>query len=105
MYRIIDDRCTGKTTRLICLAKRYNAILVSACPQCVIEKCKELGFKEPVEVVDYKGFLSSRYLKKERKFLIDDMNGFLHTLCSGIIGYTDNIEYNINGKLATIVKE
>lgn len=106
MYKIIDNRGTGKTTQLICLAKQYNATIVASSPNYIFRKCKELGFEKPVEVISYNDFIALRYFKsKDHYYLIDDMSSFLRNLCPGIIGYTDSLEYRINGKLAAIIKE
>lgn len=40
MYRIIDGRGTGKTSRLMLLAKENNGVIVCANPQKMREKQK-----------------------------------------------------------------
>ena len=43
MYRIIDGRSTGKTSRLLLLAKENNGIVVCAYPEWMKEKAYKYG--------------------------------------------------------------
>ena len=43
MYRIIDGRGTGKTSRLMLLAKENNGVIVCANPQKMREKAEVYG--------------------------------------------------------------
>ena len=43
MNRIVDRRCTGKTSRLMLLAKENNGIIVCQNPTALREKANSLG--------------------------------------------------------------
>lgn len=56
MYRIIDGRGTGKTSRLMLLAKENNGIIVCANPQKMREKAEVYGIIG-LEFISYKEFM------------------------------------------------
>ena len=55
MYRIIDGRGTGKTSRLMLLAKENNGVIVCANPQKMREKAEVYGIIG-LEFISYKEF-------------------------------------------------
>ena len=56
MYRIIDDRGTGKTSRLMLLAKENNAVFVCANPNSMEYKAKAYGISG-ITFVSYGDFI------------------------------------------------
>ena len=56
MYRIIDGRGTGKTSRLMLLAKENNGVIVCANPQKIREKAEVYGIIG-LEFISYKEFM------------------------------------------------
>lgn len=58
MYRIIDGRGSGKTSRLMLLAKEHNGIVVCANPNSMREKAHRYGFTE-IEFMSYADFIKT----------------------------------------------
>jgi hypothetical protein len=87
MYRIIDNRSSGKTGRLILLAKETGAIVACSNPFAMREKAYGYGitgvvfvsYKELLESDDYKGC----------QVLIDELEEFVkYQLKARLTGYT-----------------
>ena len=55
MYRIIDKRCSGKTSRLLLLAKENNGIVVCRNPERMREKAYGYGLTG-IDFVSYEDF-------------------------------------------------
>lgn len=91
MYKIIDGRGTGKTTRLITLAKETEATIVARDPSYVRYKAERLGIFG-IEVLSYEEFLLLRSQKPEKQFLIDEIQTLANYLTSKtggrLLGYT-----------------
>ena len=90
MFRIIDKRCTGKTSRLLLLAKETGAIIVCSEPRYVQMLAETLGI-EGIEAIPYRQYLSNYYDYSNRKILIDELEGFLQQLSGNCIGYSISI--------------
>ena len=90
MYRIIEGRGTGKTSRLMLLAKENNAIFVCSNPPAMREKAKYYGING-IEFVSYHDFVTNVY---DGNYVVDEMEGFLNTIMgtNSLIGYTISIE-------------
>ena len=58
MYRIIDNRGTGKTSRLLLLAKENNGIVVCANPISMREKAHRYGLTG-IECMSYTEFIDN----------------------------------------------
>ena len=56
MYRIIDGRGTGKTSRLLLLAKENNGIVVCAYPEWMREKAYAYGLTG-IDFISYTDFI------------------------------------------------
>lgn len=85
MYSIIDKRGTGKTCRLILLAKETGATIVSACPACVELKAESLGISG-IKAISYDDFMDDF---SSKKYLIDELECFLNYMYPNqIVGYT-----------------
>lgn len=86
MYKIIDDRGTGKTSRLMLLAKEHNGIVVCGKPERMIEKAYTYGLND-IQFVSYTDYLKDPNCYDKPVF-IDELDTFLKILNSEIVGYT-----------------
>lgn len=91
MYKIVDGHGTGKTTRLITLAKETGATIVASNPDYVRYKAERLGIFG-VEVLSYEEFIFLRAQKPEKQFLLDEISLFAKYMVSKsggkLLGYT-----------------
>jgi hypothetical protein len=87
MYRIIGDRGSGKTSRLMLLAKETGAKIACSNPSAMAQKGYGYGITG-IEFISYKE-LFNQYLDKNDKVLIDEIECFLNSIANGqMIGYT-----------------
>ena len=87
MYRIIDGRGTGKTSRLMLLAKENNGIIVCANPQKMREKAEVYGIIG-LEFISYKEFMEQPS-DPFTNYYIDELEGYVKVLTHGRLqGYT-----------------
>lgn len=89
MYRIIDDRATGKTGRLMLLAKENNAIIVCKDPIHMRERAYSYG----ITGLDFMSYSDFNYeiqchKKINKPVLIDELDMYLKYIEEKIIGYT-----------------
>jgi hypothetical protein len=91
MYRIIDGRATGKTSRLLLLAKENDAIIICMNPEDMKRKAYEYGITG-LEFVSYTEAVQGNYLRKMyQNLLIDELELFVQYVLRGtnkLIGYT-----------------
>lgn len=91
MYRIIDKRGSGKTSRLLLLAKQSGSIIVCSNPTAMRAKAIAYGLTG-IDFVSYRTFIEDSAdfaIKATKNYLIDEIDEFLHVLSSGHIdGYT-----------------
>ena len=92
MYRIIDRRGTGKTSRLLLLAKEHNGIVVCKDPEVLRIKAHSYGITglDFVSYYEYSDFIygyGNRNLVNKSIF-IDELDLFLKHLDCNIQGYT-----------------
>lgn len=112
MYRIIDKRGTGKTSRLLLLAKENNGIIICKYPEFMREKAYKYGITG-VDFVSYGDFI--RNIKSQtvtvnmfspngevskeqvevhgysggKPIFIDDLECLFNSLClDNFLGYT-----------------
>ena len=89
MYRIIDGRATGKTSRLMLLAKENNGIIVCKDPTLYIKKAYDYGLTG-IKFISYHEFNSiQRY---NCPIYIDEIDMFLKYLNQDIDGYTASVD-------------
>ena len=90
MYRIIEGRGTGKTSRLMLLAKENNALFVCSNPYATKHKADDYGLTG-IEFVSYHDFVTNMY---EGNYVIDEMECFLREIMGDnkLIGYTLSLE-------------
>lgn len=86
MYRIIDKRGSGKTSRLMLLAKETDATIVCSNPEAFAYKAKAYGL-EGIEFITYEDYFNYILEDKSNKYLIDELDGLLQCFDNNIIGY------------------
>lgn len=89
MYRIIDGRGTGKTSRLMLIAKDNDAIFVCGNPRAMEQKAHAYGITG-ITFMSYADFIMSRPGSRDQKYVVDELEGFIRTthINSEFIGYT-----------------
>ena len=84
MYRIIDSRASGKTSRLMLLVKESDGILVCRDPEKARIKASNYGFNG-MNIISYGEYLDEKY---DKKCFIDDLEDFVKFLGNDLSGYT-----------------
>lgn len=93
MVRIIDTRGSGKTSRLLLLAKENNGIIVCGNPYALKEKARNYGI-DGIDFISYGDFLWNKTLiNSNKEIYIDEIDGLLSELTNvkglqEIAGYT-----------------
>lgn len=94
MYRIIDGRGTGKTSRLLLLAKENDGIVVCKNPDHMREKAYAYGLTG-IDFISYQDFdrdVSESYESGNTYYgkpvFIDELDNYLKHLQFNIQGYT-----------------
>lgn len=89
MYRIIDDRGTGKTSRLMLIAKENNAVFVCNNPHAMEAKARAYGI-DGITFISYSNFIHD-YDPDIQSYVVDELEIFVQTIFSSgpqLIGYT-----------------
>lgn len=97
MYRIIDDRSSGKTGRLMLLAKEQGASIVCSNPRAMEQKARAYGIIG-IDFIGYADFLNHRNGATIDNYFIDELETFI-----AYVQANANIKGNFNGY--TISKE
>ena len=87
MYKIIDGRGSGKTSRLLLLAKENNGIIVCANPVTMREKAYSYGIVG-VEFLSYEQYAYTDNYDTSKPIFIDELELFLKKFDYNINGYT-----------------
>lgn len=90
MYRIIDNRASGKTSRLMLLAKENHGILVCSNPYAMAEKARAYGLTG-FDIISYCDYLQHNY-PVEKKCFVDELEMFVKYLGNNLSGYTISSE-------------
>jgi hypothetical protein len=86
MYRIIDSRGSGKTSRLMLLAKETNSIIACVNPYAMREKAHAYGITG-LTFISYEELLTQSWT--DYNIMIDEIELFVKYQLSGILkGYT-----------------
>ena len=72
MYRIIEGRGTGKTSRLMLFAKENNAIFVCGNPDAMRYKAKAYGI-DSVNFISYGDFFNHYNEYSNQKYVVDEV--------------------------------
>lgn len=90
MYRIVDGRGTGKTGRLMLLAKDIGATIVCSNPPAMEQKARAYGIIG-LDFISYGEFTPEKLKGGSGKYLVDEMEAYLeHSfgMSNQIVGYT-----------------
>lgn len=92
MYRIIDKKCSGKTSRLLLLAKENNGVVVCANPDKMRDKAYAYGLTG-IDFITYSAYCEflSGYGNETlvgKPIFIDELDKFLYIYDTEIKGYT-----------------
>ena len=92
MYRIIDKKCSGKTSRLLLLAKENNGVVVCSNPDKMRKKAYVYGLTG-IDFVTYAAYCEflSGYGNEAlvgKPIYIDELDKFLNIYDTEIQGYT-----------------
>jgi hypothetical protein len=90
MYRIVDGRGTGKTGRLMLLAKDIGATIVCSNPRAMEQKAHAYGIVG-LNFMSYNEFTPERRAGDTGKYLIDEMEAYLDHIFgyeTRVVGYT-----------------
>jgi hypothetical protein len=92
MYRIIDKRGTGKTSRLLLLAKENNGIVVCMSPDKLIRQANKYGITG-LTFISYSEFIHRAKEISNEQVFIDDLECLMSYIVkinfsSELIGYT-----------------
>lgn len=93
IVKIIDKRGTGKTLRLILLAKENNGIVVCQNPAAMKDKVVNgygITGVEFLSYMQYLEFLRTRHAPDDRPIYIDELSTFLTIFDRRIAGYTES---------------
>lgn len=86
MFRIIDKRGSGKTARLMLLAKEYNGIIVCGNPDAFAYKAKAYGFND-LRFISYSDYMLRPYDYRDETIFIDEVDGLMKALPGKVQGY------------------
>ena len=85
MYRIIDGRSSGKTSRLMLLAKETNSAIACSNPSAMRQKAYAYGITG-IEFIPYSDLFEGRF---EGRVLIDEIEYFVQNyIDADLIGYS-----------------
>lgn len=90
MYRIIDHRGSGKTSRLMLLAKEHNGTVVCSNPYAMEQKAHSYGITG-VDFVSYYDFLNNCKDVNLGNYYIDELEIFMQFIASQ---YAKNGNFN-----------
>ena len=85
MYRIIDSRSSGKTSRLMLLAKETNSAIACSNPSAMRQKAYAYGITG-IEFIPYSDLFDGKY---EGNVFIDEIEIFVRNFIDAdLIGYS-----------------
>ena len=89
MYRIIDNKASGKTRKLMEIAKENKAVFVCSNPRAMEAKAHAYGIVD-IEFIDYFTFLDDKG-KEPANYVVDEIEMLLHYMFGmnrNLTGYT-----------------
>ena len=95
MYRIVDDRASGKTSRLMLIAKENNADFVCSNPHAMTTKAHAYGIVG-INFISYYDYLHSMRSEEQRPVVIDELEMFLKYMVAYNGGKSELIGYTLN---------
>lgn len=92
MYEIIDKRGTGKTSRLLLLAKENNGIVVCGNPNFMREKAYAYGLTG-IEFLSYEQYLyGEEEYDTSKPIFIDEIEKLFQIFDQCILGYSLSVK-------------
>ena len=93
MYRIIDKRASGKTCRLMLLAKEIGAVIFCANPNDMKKKALEYGLVG-IDFYSYRDFYAMNNIEQDLKkpYLVDNLDCLVKSWNSRLVGYSIDSE-------------
>ena len=90
MIRVIDGRGSGKTSKLMEIAKENNAMFVCSNPQAMEVKARAYGISD-IKFISYHDFVTSY---EPGNIVIDEVEQFVKSIMGDnqLIGYSLTIE-------------
>ena len=86
MYRIIDSRSSGKTSRLMLLAKETGSVIACMNPSAMRQKAHAYGITG-LQFISYSDLFTGEY--DEDTIMIDELETFVSNYIDGkLTGYT-----------------
>jgi hypothetical protein len=86
MYRIIDSRSSGKTSRLMLLAKESNSVIACSNPNAMLTKAHAYGITG-INFISYNDLLMGGC--ENTNVMIDEIENFIsHCINCKLTGYT-----------------
>ena len=76
MYRIIDNRSSGKTGRLMLLAKEQGASIICSNPRAMEQKARAYGITG-IDFIGYTEFLNHKQGSTIDNYFIDELETFV----------------------------
>lgn len=86
MIQIIDERSSGKTSRLMLLAKENDGVLVCANPIAMKDKAYAYGLTG-FDIISYCDYIQHNY-DYGKQCYIDELEHFVRSLGNNLSGYT-----------------
>lgn len=90
MYRIIDSRGTGKTSRLMLLAKENNGVFVCANPRAMETKARNYGLTG-FDIISYYDYFNHNY-EYGKPCFIDELDNYVKSLGNNLSGYSLSLD-------------
>ena len=90
MYKIIDQRGTGKTNKLMSLVKENNGVLVCTNPEAMRVKAHAYGFDD-IDIISDRDYWLDNY-NLHKKVFIDELENFIYEYDDNIYGYSLSLE-------------
>ncbi len=89
MYRIIDNRSSGKTSRLMLIAKENDALFICSNPYAMEQKALAYGIVG-LKFIDYANAVCYYEENKKLNAVVDDIEAFAKIFLAhhNLIGYT-----------------
>jgi hypothetical protein len=88
MFQIIDSRGSGKTSRLMLLAKENNGVFVCANPDAMKVKARAYGLTG-FDIISYYDLVSKKHEYDKKPIFIDELDMFVaRTLTKDVKGYS-----------------
>lgn len=83
MYRVIDNKDTGKTKKLLTMCAQNNGVYVCRHPNRVPDKCLAYG----LPLVEAYGFDEIQSIPNDKPLYIDELELFAQSSLQNLAGY------------------